>query len=170
MAAPRIKAAGLQARPGYIPDMRRLLPFILLFAALLICILVWVRAAPVAVADWHVSPASAASPSGAEVQIVGDKAPAFAAPPEKLVSVLVEIAASKRRLRILANTASPHRITIEVRSKWLGFPDYMTFEAVPQANGTRIEVLARSRFAGYDWGVNSARTAHWIDQVREALR
>jgi uncharacterized protein (DUF1499 family) len=47
----------------------------------------------------------------------------------------------------------------------MGFPDYITAEAVPVAGGTQLDVYARQRFGSSDLGVNAARLKLWLGQM-----
>jgi hypothetical protein len=44
----------------------------------------------------------------------------------------------------------------------MGYPDYSTAEAKETADGTRLDVFARQRFGGGDFGVNGARLKAWL--------
>jgi uncharacterized protein (DUF1499 family) len=49
-------------------------------------------------------------------------------------------------------------ITYIVRTKWMGFPDYVTVQS--KSDGVRIH--SRLRFGRSDIGVNAARLDRWI--------
>ena len=48
------------------------------------------------------------------------------------------------------------------RTRWIGFPDYITVSAVPAPGGAQLAVLSRLRFGRGDLGVNRARLDRWL--------
>lgn len=53
-------------------------------------------------------------------------------------------------------------MTFVVRSRAFGFPDAISVRALPEGAGTTLAIWSRSRFGGYDWGVNRARVERWV--------
>ena len=47
----------------------------------------------------------------------------------------------------------------------MGFPDYITAEVAPTAEGTRLDIFSRQRFGSSDMGVNAARLRNWLSQL-----
>lgn len=131
--------------------------------------LAWVRFAPAKADRYHVAPGSEPKPEGRGVQLLGEDAPYFEASPSAVEAALRAVAARKGRVKLVAESENPRRMTYLARTKIVGFPDYMTFEFSPEGAGTRLEVLSRARFAGYDWDVNAKRVEIWTRQIREAL-
>lgn len=151
--------------------MKFALVLFLVVVTIVVAYLVWVRIAPTKPADWLISPAEAPSPKAAGQRRRGDNAPVFDASPDDVMAALATIAEDKPRTTLVVRSDDGRQATYQVRTKWLGFPDVMIFEAVPRSDGgTRLEYLARSRFAGYDWGVNAARVEEWLEDLGAALR
>ncbi len=69
------------------------------------------------------------------------------------------------RTQVLAGDVAEGRISYVTRSAVIGFPDYITIEALEGDDGTLFVVRSRARFAGYDWGVNKARVEGWLAQL-----
>ncbi|MEO8242837.1 MAG: DUF1499 domain-containing protein [bacterium] len=86
-------------------------------------------------------------------------------PPATVLSKLAAIAATAARTSLLAGTPDSGRMTWIGRSRLMGFPDYITGEVVPVAEGSRLDIFARQRFGGADWGVNAARLTAWLAQL-----
>lgn len=143
----------------------------MLTAAIVLAVLAaaaFIRLAPTDPARWHTDPGSlpvtdCAAPvttrSTARVTCTRPEAPAA------LLARLDEIALAAPRTRRLAGSAETGRITWESRSAIWGFPDYTTVQATALADGTRLDLLARSRFGDYDWGVNAARLERWLSAL-----
>ncbi len=69
------------------------------------------------------------------------------------------------RTSLLAGDVAEGRISYVTRSAIIGFPDYVTIEALEGDEGTLLVVRSRARFAGYDWGTNKARVEGWLAQL-----
>jgi hypothetical protein len=72
------------------------------------------------------------------------------------------------RTRRIAGTPEEGRITWETRSLLIGYPDYTTAQVSQVTGGTRLDILARSRFGAGDWGVNAARLRALLDGLPPA--
>ena len=139
--------------------------------------LVWVRAAPSDVARWHVDPMEVervpeAPRKGGWLVRTG---PANAAPPifdtdpATLLSAFDEIARATPRTRVLFESPAEGHVTYVTRSAWLGFPDYTSVKAVPEAGGAALMIWARQRFGIADMGVNRERVETWMGALEERL-
>ena len=62
---------------------------------------------------------------------------------------------------VLAGSVEDGQITYISRSKWMGFPDYITV-TLKEADPTVMEIYSRLRFGGSDMGVNAARIKRWL--------
>ena len=100
--------------------------------------LAWVRFAPAKADRYHVAPGSEPKPEGRGVQLLGEDAPYFEASPSAVEAALRAVAARKGRVKLVAESENPRRMTYLARTKIVGFPDYMTFEFGPEGAGTRL--------------------------------
>lgn len=82
--------------------------------------------------------------------------------PFAVLTKLSAIAADYPRTTVLAGSPDAGRITWVSRSRLMGFPDYITAEAKPSAQGTRLALYSRLRFGNSDLGVNAARLKAWL--------
>ena len=135
-------------------------------------LLAYIRLAPSDPAVWHVSPVTAAEVgqgacldaittqrNGARVACLSIKPPAI------LLSDLDAVALATPRTIRLAGTPQSGRITWVTRTALMGYPDYTTAEVTPTPTGTRLDIHARQRFGGADFGVNVARVTAWLDML-----
>lgn len=74
---------------------------------------------------------------------------------------LTEVIQKTPRSTLLFGKPEDEFVTFVVRSKWIGFPDYVT---VALRKNTLI-IYARARFGAYDWGVNEARVTEWLRAI-----
>jgi len=74
---------------------------------------------------------------------------------------LTSVIANTARVLQLAGSVAAGKITYIARSKWMGFPDYITLE---WTDG-RLRVYSRLRFGQSDLGVNGRRLDAWLSQV-----
>lgn len=118
---------------------------------------------------WHEDPATTTASDGAGAQLIGRKAPRFPGHPNEVLGELIEIALSRPRVKLLEGGADEGLVTFVARTRVLGLPDYVTFKAVDEGSVTKISAISRSRFAGYDWGVNRARLEDWLGELSRRL-
>ena len=83
-------------------------------------------------------------------------------PAVALLARLDATAIATPRTHRIAGTPDEGRITWETRSLLIGYPDYTTAQVTGTAAGTRLDILARSRFGASDFGVNAARLTAWL--------
>ncbi|MGR3485197.1 MAG: DUF1499 domain-containing protein [Paracoccaceae bacterium] len=115
--------------------------------------LAYVRLGPDDVARWHVDPAAAPEPGSTGDRRVVD----VSASPTEALGALDRAVLDLPRSARLAGTAEEGRMTWIVRSRVMGFPDYVTAAAAPLADGARLTILSRLRYGRDDMGVNAAR-------------
>ena len=149
--------------------MKRTMVLAAVLAGLAVAADAWVRLAPADPARWNVDVASD-TPTLCAGGIETGAASARAAclrpePPSALLARLDATALATRRTHRLAGSAEDGRITWETRSLLIGYPDYTTAQVTQTAEGTRLDILARSRFGVSDWGVNAARLSAWLDAL-----
>ena len=129
----------------------------------------FVRLAPDDPARWNI-PVSDASPAVAgpcamQVHLAPKGAKATCLVPGDPATALGRLnaaALAAPRTTALAGTPQQGRMTWVSRSKLMAFPDYITAEAVPTPQGTRLDIYSRQRYGGYDWGVNALRLQAWL--------
>lgn len=85
--------------------------------------------------------------------------------PADVLARLEAIAEAYPRTTVLAGTQADGRVTWITRTRVMGFPDYVTAEAVAVPEGTRLDVYARQRFGSSDLGVNAKRLKLWLGQL-----
>lgn len=128
----------------------------------------FIRLAPVNISDWHqpLPGASTATPGcTTTVDMASGSASAaclFEDTPDALLTRLNTVALATPRTILVAGDPADGLITWETRSALWGFPDYTTAQATQTAQGTRLDLYARLRFGGYDFGVNAARLTGWL--------
>jgi hypothetical protein len=91
---------------------------------------------------------------GASLRMAGDG--------QALLLDMAQIAAQWPQTQLLAGSVEEGRITWIKRSRFWGFPDYITADA--REDG--IYVYARSRFGNQDYGVNAAALSDWQGQMK----
>ena len=130
----------------------------------------WIRFAPHDSDRWHIDPADASEPSGNGYRIIGDIAPRFQGDLETVLGTLSDIALAEPRVRLLEGGADEGLVTFVARTKWVGFPDYVTFKAVQENDKTKIAAVSRAKYPGSDWGTNRERLDRWFAELELRLR
>lgn len=130
----------------------------------------YVRYVPSDPTVWHVDPRSVARmpDMGSYLMRDGDgDAPAarFAAAPDEVLAKFDAIALASPRVTRLAGSVAAHHITYIARSQVIGFPDYISVAADPEAGGTALSVFSRLRFGSSDFGVNRKRIETWLAEM-----
>ena len=137
----------------------------LILAAAFLALLAYIRLAPSHAARWHIDPTTAADPGPAGVLIAPGKyvsTDTATALLEKFDAIAREHSATAR----LAGSVTDNHITYVVRSKWFGFPDYLTIKTIPtDTGGSTLSILSRLRFGQSDLGVNRARLDSWLKAI-----
>ena len=142
--------------------------FVLLGVVLVAAGIAWVRLAPSDPARWHVDPLSAEPPGDSGVLLTPDAAgggaPVYEVPAEELLAAFDRFVTEQPRVTRLAGGAGEGRVTYVARTKWVGFPDYVTVEAVPLGEDrATLAILSRQRFGQSDLGVNRKRVQGWLE-------
>ena len=141
----------------------------ILAALVVIGLAAFVRLAPTDFALWHVDigtdlPAEQ-GPCADHITAGRGAARAVCLLPEGFDTVLARldaIATATPRTKRLTGDPASGRITWVTRSAVWGFPDYITAQTLRTPDGTRLEIIARLRFGGSDFGVNAARLRDWL--------
>jgi uncharacterized protein (DUF1499 family) len=133
-------------------------------------------------ARWHVDPATMAlrrtpneflaAPPGTTVASPHMATAIRPGTPQQLLACFDAIARSQPRVTVLAGDLDSLMITYVQRSRFIGFPDYITVKAVPGEPGTSggragLIVYSRSRYGYGDFGVNEARVTSWLAKARQ---
>lgn len=127
--------------------------WIWIIGTLIIGLMIYIRVAPSDVSSWHVPLSfneNTTEIGGARRVIAGD--------PSTIIARLDTIIRAEPRTTVLTGSVSDGWITYIVRTKWMGFPDYVTVQS--KSDGVRIH--SRLRFGRSDIGVNAARLDRWI--------
>ena len=131
----------------------------------------YVRLSPSEPGRWHVDPAEAEPGTGRFVVKPdgGDTdGPLLEMAPDQALAAIDTVAMAAPRTERLAGSVEEGRITYVTRSRWIGFPDYTTVEAVEVEGGSRLVIFARLRFGESDMGVNAARVRGWLERLAPA--
>ncbi|MGE3246518.1 MAG: DUF1499 domain-containing protein [Beijerinckiaceae bacterium] len=140
-------------------------PALLVLAAAILALLAYIRLAPSDAARWHTDPATAPDPGPAGV-LVTPGTYVSAETPTSLLERFDAVARKHSAVR-LAGSVNEGHITYVVRSKWFGFPDYITIRTIPAGTGgSTFSILSRLRFGRSDLGVNRARLNAWLEELQ----
>ncbi len=134
----------------------------LLLALLVVAGLAFVRFAPSDPDRWHVDPLTASDPAPGGV-LRRQPVPLEAA---EALARFDAVARAAPRTQVLAGSLAEAHLTYVVRSRWIGFPDYVSVKAVAGADGTELAILSRLRFGYSDMGVNAARLDRWLQALQ----
>lgn len=138
---------------------------------LAIASLVYVRIAPSNPAAWHVDPLTVQQAKARNNWRIapGDTAganaaaPVYTVPAEDLAHALDRVATEEPAARRLAGAPETLWTTYLQRSRWVGFPDYVSVRVVPlDENRSSLAILSRSRFGADDLGANRKRVERWL--------
>jgi hypothetical protein len=78
------------------------------------------------------------------------------------------IARAQPRTRVVAGDVDGLMITYVQRSRFIGFPDYLTVKAVATEGGAGLIIYSRARYGRSDFGVNRARVEAWMAALGQA--
>ncbi len=127
---------------------------------------IYVRVASVDAADWHVDPEEVTPPATPNfVLLAGSTAVQIDAEPS-VVAERIDAVAEAEGAVVLAGTTDEGFVTFVVRSRIMGYPDFISLRLVAQDGGTRLHIFSRSRYGQSDLGVNAARVQRWLTAAR----
>lgn len=131
------------------------MPFLYVFAAIIVAFLAYVRFAPSDPQRWHVDLNISENETlqGGAKRIVAAELVQFH-----------QIALSEPQTTVLAGSVEDGKVTYVSRTKLIGFPDYTTVQST--ADG--LMVYGRLRFGRSDFGVNAKRMDGWIAALSAA--
>ena len=143
---------------------------LLVIAALLACLALYVRLSPVDVRAFHVDPETAERPAGAGSYVLrakdGDASPFQSSlTPGALAARLEAIILATPRTERLSGKLEDGFASYVTRSALWGFPDIATVKIKETSAGSEIILISRLRFGSYDLGVNRARVEAWLAQL-----
>jgi hypothetical protein len=98
------------------------------------------------------------------------ESPIFAGEMRETMRRLDQIARRERGVTRLAGDVETAFATYVARSRWIGWPDYVSVKVVPAGEGqVALAIWSRARFGYSDMGVNEARVRRWVAalQARE---
>jgi len=135
----------------------RLILIVLAFA-----LLAYVRLAPSDPARWHIDPQTADDPAPGGVK----RAVSMSLQAPEALEAFHSIASTAPRTSLLAGTIDEGRLTYVTRSRWVGFPDYVSVSATPDDGGSTLHMLSRLRFGLSDMGANAKRLDGWLQDLQ----
>ena len=93
--------------------------------------------------------------------------PVFEMAAGDLAQAFHDYALSQPRVVRLSGPPEQLWMTFIQRSKWFGFPDYISVRIVPvDAGRSALIVYSRARYGGSDLGVNQERITGWVEGLR----
>lgn len=134
--------------------------------------LAYIRLAPDNIAQWHVDPQTVKRGPKPNQFLMrngdGDvESPVFDMSAADLAQIFDDYALSRPRVTRLAGDPQQLWSTYIQRSKWFGFPDYISVRIIPfEAGRSALVVYSRARYGGSDLGVNEARITGWVAALR----
>ncbi len=148
--------------------------FVLALLALAAAML-YVRLAPTDAALWHVDPRAIAKPSTPNnwlIRPVGGDArpPDYSLSAPELAEVIDAVALAQPRTERIAGSVPSGHMTYLVRSRIMGYPDFVSIRVYATEMGSSFAAFSRSRFGQSDLGVNQARMESWLEQIDAAVR
>ncbi len=104
-------------------------------------------------------------PPGFPASAAADQeSPVFNEPPERLLSLLGEVALAEPRTRLVREAAGQKEFV--QRSLVFRFPDFVTAAAVPAGGGSALCLYSRAAVGYSDLGVNRKRLQRWLASLQ----
>jgi uncharacterized protein (DUF1499 family) len=121
---------------------------------------------------WHVDPSTVeprgtpneyfVAPRGTTSAPTDADTPLYRESPHALLARFDAIARAQPRTSVVAGDLDSLIVTYVQRSRFIGFPDYVTVKAVKLVGGAGLIVYSRARYGRSDFGVNRARVEAWL--------
>ncbi|ABD54722.1 DUF1499 domain-containing protein [Jannaschia sp. CCS1] len=131
-----------------------------------IALAAYVRLAPVDAAQWHVDPEEVTPPSSPNFSLLAGSGAVTVPAPALAVAGRLQNIAEADGAEVVAGSLGEGFVTYIVRSRIMGFPDFVTIRLVPEEDTTRLHIFSRSRHGMSDLGVNTARVQRWLTAAR----
>ena len=106
-----------------------------------------------------------AAPPGACVAKADVSVPLFQGSKDTLADRLRAVALAEPRTRLVAEFPDLDQSVFEQRSRVFGFPDIIRIQIVTMSGGVSAILYSRSRFGGWDMGVNRKRLQRWLARL-----
>lgn len=134
----------------------------------LVGLAVAIRLVPSAPEEWHVDPNGIETVDARNAHLVSaDPARIYAIPPVDLANALEKVALDMPGTSRLAGDPQDLWMTYVVRSRIIGFPDYVSVRVIPEGeNRAMLSIYSRARFGRSDLGVNRGRVENWLAALR----
>lgn len=148
--------------------MKTALVALLMAAFAALAVLAYVRLAPSDARRWHVDPLSARRPKtpNAFLLLPGDPKgapPEYALDAGALAAAFDAFALAQPRVRRLAVSEDGLLATYVIRTRLIGYPDYLSIRFIPRdGGGSTLAAFSRARFGYGDRGVNRKRLLGWL--------
>lgn len=146
--------------------MRILIYILIALAIITAATAIFIRMASIDAAVWHVDPEAVTPPETPNfLLLAGPQAVSIDAPALAVAGRLQTIVDGDGA-QVVAGSLGEGFVTYVVRSRIMGFPDFVTVKLVPEDEATRLHIFARSRYGQSDLGVNTARVQRWLTAAR----
>ncbi len=147
--------------------MRILIYILIALVALVVAAAIYVRLAPIDAAEWHVDPTGMTAPSTPNFALLTGTTGSYLNAPPAEAGARLQAVAEANGAEVLAGSAEEGHVTYVVRSRVMGFPDFVSVRLLPEGAGTQINIFSRSRYGMSDLGVNTTRVQHWLRAIHE---
>ena len=118
---------------------------------------------------WHQDPATASDPRQAGVRLTGPNAISLPISETDLAQIVHVHAATWSSSERMSDEGG--FTTYLTRTGVFRFPDTFSFRVISIDDTTsQLEILARTRFGGYDWGLNRARVDRLVEEIEKTIR
>lgn len=146
--------------------MRILLYILVALVIVTIAAAVYVRTASVDATEWHIDPEAATPPTAPNFSLLAGQTAVAIEAPALAVAGRLQAIAEAEGAELLAGSLGEGFATYVVRSRIMGYPDFVSIRLVPEDDTTRLHIFSRSRYGQSDLGVNTARVQRWLTAVR----
>ncbi|MBY4891601.1 DUF1499 domain-containing protein [Rhodobacteraceae bacterium N5(2021)] len=147
--------------------MKILLYILAALVVLTLAAAAYVRLSPVDAADWHVDPEEVTPPASPNNALLAGSNAATVQASALVVAGRLQAIAEAEGAQVVAGALGEGFVTYMVRSRVMGFPDFITIRLVPEDDTTRVHVFSRARDGYSDLGVNTARVQRWLTAARD---
>lgn len=146
--------------------MRILLIILISIAVLVVSAIAYVRLVPVDAAQWHVDPEGTTPPVTPNFALLAGPQAVTIQAPALAVAGRVQAIAEAEGAQVVAGSLAEGFVTYIVRSRIMGYGDFVTIRLEPEGEGTQLHIFSRSRHGYSDLGVNTARVQRWLTAAR----